>query len=72
MRSIARGEQQREPQPAVAGEALLRREVVDVDAVGRERLPPAADVPSTTTSASPAGRWTGTVTPVDVSLCGYA
>ena len=31
MRSIARGEQQREPQAAVAREALLRREVVDVE-----------------------------------------
>ncbi len=36
------------------------------------RMPPAADVPSMTTNASPAGRWTSTITPVEVSLCGYA
>ena len=36
MRSIAAGEHEREPEPAVAGEALLRREVVDVE-VGRDR-----------------------------------
>ena len=43
------------------------------NAVASNRIPPAADVPSTNTSASEsAGRCTGTTTPVDVSLCGYA
>ena len=65
---------QREPEPAVAREALLRREVVDVEGARRPRAcRPRADVPSTTTSASEsAGRCTGTTTPVEVSLCGYA
>ena len=54
MRSIARGRAAREPEAAVAREALLRREVVDVERRRRStRMPPAADVPSTTTSASP-------------------
>ena len=37
------------------------------------RIPLAPEVPSTTTSASlRSGRCTGTITPVEVSLCGYA
>ena len=45
------GEHSGEPQPAVAGEALLRREVVDVElASGRRAAPPAPEVASTRTS----------------------
>ena len=73
MRSTARGRAAREPEAAVAREALLRREVVDVERVGREahaaRGRRAVDDDERVTAA---GRCTATVTPVDVSLCGYA
>ena len=47
-RSMRGGAQQREPQPAVGGEALLRREVVDVGLRRRRRgRPPAPEVAST-------------------------
>ena len=69
-----RGGEQRDPQPAVGAEALLRREVVDVG-LGRRR--PAARrrplVASTSTSApgsAPGTRRMGMATPVEVSLCG--
>ena len=47
----AAGEQQRQPQPAVGGEALLRREVVDVDLGRGPRQPAGADVASTSDEA---------------------
>ena len=67
--------QQREPQPAVGGEALLRREVVGVDL---RRGPPAGHRrrrwrrSATSASPAPGGRTTGTITPVEVSLCAHA
>ena len=66
------GREAREPQAAVAREALLRREVVDVELFGREahaargRRPVDDDERVTRTRVGAAG----TVTPVDVSLCG--
>jgi hypothetical protein len=47
-----RGGEQRDPQPAVGGEALLRGEVVDVDLGEIDGETAAAEVASTTTSAS--------------------
>ena len=47
------GRAEREPEPAVAGEALLRREVVDVELRrARRGRPPAPDVASTSTRPS--------------------
>ena len=65
--SRARTRARRRWRSTSAARSSTRRSVA-----GSTRIPPAADVPSTTTSASPAGRCRSTITPVDVSLCGYA
>ena len=64
---------ERDPQPAVGGEGLLRREVVDV---GLRRCRPAARPRRWWRRSAPArrrrrraGRSTGAMTPVEVSLC---
>ena len=67
--------QQREPQPAVGGEALLRREVVDVglrdvDAAGRRR--PRSRRSARARRRRRPGGATGTITPVEVSLWAQA
>jgi hypothetical protein len=67
-----RGAEEGEPEAAVGGERLLRREVVRVGLRGVERRPPAPEVASMTTRPSPCGRWTGTITPVEVSLWAQA
>ncbi len=73
MRSIARGRAEREPQAAVAREALLRREVVHVERMsGRRACRPRPTCRRRRRARRRAGRCTSTVTPVDVSLCGYA
>ena len=71
-----RGRAQREPQPAVAAEALLRREVVDVELrrdrrAGRRR-PTWRRRARARRGVAPPGRRTSVITPVEVSLCGYA
>ena len=69
-----RGRDRGEPQPAVAGEALLRGEVVDVDLRrGRSaarRRPTSRRRARAGRRPAPSGRWIGSITPVDVSFCG--
>ena len=69
---LRRRAHQREPQPAVGGEALLRREVVDVGVLGVDRQAAGARGGVDQRPARVAEpRWpaTGTATPVEVSLC---
>ena len=68
------GAEQREPDAAVGAEGLLRGEVVGVGLGGSSGRPPAPEVASTSTRASPAsaGRSTATMTPVEVSLWAQA
>ncbi len=69
------GAEQREPQAAVGSEALLRREVVGVGLGDVDGQPAGAGggVDRDERSiAPPAGRRTGTITPVEVSLCAHA
>ena len=62
-----RGGHERDGQPALRGEALLEREVVDVGGRRSTGSPPAPDVASTSTSASSV-RTGSCMTPVEVSL----
>ena len=64
----------REPEPAVAAEALLRGEVVDVElAPGRRaarRRRTSRRRARAASAVAPSGRRGSSITPVDVSLCG--
>ena len=75
-RSSAAGRHQRDPQPAVGGEALLRREVVDVGLaqVDRQAAGAGRRVDQHQRAAVGAGAPGARrpATPVEVSLCGQA
>ena len=69
------GAEQRQPQPAVGSEALLGREVVGVGRRERPRAGPRRRRWRRSGPARPrrpAGARTGTITPVEVSLCAQA